>query len=108
MARKDQSGGKVPLSKKTFNINTRRGVACPLCHGDMVYAGEKPGLSRDKLKNIIPVKRRIWMCKNEECMNVVSFEYRLDGKEGDLHRKIAEEEHGLRPKRVTVIEGTND
>jgi len=93
--------------KKTVNFNLRKGVACPLCHADMIFAREAPGLSRDKFKNMIPVKRRIWICPNADCMNVVSFEYRLDGKEGDMHKKLAEEEHGLRKKRVTAIEGTN-
>lgn len=48
------------------------------------------------------------MCTNSNCMNVVGFEYRLDGKQGDLHRKLQEEAAGVRKKRVTIIEGTND
>jgi len=74
----------------------------------MVFARTVPGLSRDKRKNLIPVKRNIWMCTNSNCMNVVGFEYRLDGKQGDLHRKLQEEAAGVRKKRVTIIEGTND
>lgn len=103
-----QQAATIPKDKRV-HINARKGVACPLCHANMVYTGrEVPGLSRDKRKNLIPVKRRIWLCSNSNCMNVISFEYRLDGKQGDLNRKLKEEEHGLRKKRVTIIEGTND
>lgn len=85
-----------------------KAVFCPLCHAKMLYAGSKVGLDKDLAHNIIQVVRRIYLCPSDSCGNVVSFKFRTDGQEGDMHRILEAEKRGERKKRVTIIEGLNE
>ena len=74
----------------------RKTVFCPECETMMKYATTKPNQHRpnadctgpelDERGKPLLVARRFYVCG--KCETVVWFDYRQDGKEGDLHRKL--------------------
>ena len=74
----------------------RKTVFCPECNTMMKYAKTKPDQHRPNFDHTGPeldsngrpllVSRRFYVCG--KCDTVVWFDYRQDGKEGDLHRRL--------------------
>jgi len=85
--KKTSGNGKGRLKKTVF---------CPECGMMMKYVKSMPnqhrsnhdcsGPERDHLGKPILVTRRFYACG--KCETVVWFDYRQDGKEGDLHKRL--------------------
>jgi len=89
MSKKRKKSGDTPgRLKKT--------VFCPECGVMMKYAKSKPNQHRpnsdcsgpelDDMGKPLLVTRRFYACV--KCETVVWFDYRQDGKEGDLHKRL--------------------
>lgn len=88
MPRRKKSGGAGGRLKKT--------VFCPECGKMMTFAKSKAnqhrpnvdcsGMELDEEGKPLLVTRRFYVCA--KCETVVWFDYRQDGKEGDLHKRL--------------------
>lgn len=89
MAKKGKKSG-------TTGGRLKKTVFCPECGMTMAYAQTKPhqhrpnadctGPELDEMGRPLLVSRRFYVCG--KCETVVWFDYREDGKEGDLHRRL--------------------
>jgi hypothetical protein len=89
---------------KTSPARLRRTVFCPLCGTSMKKAGARPKQhGRDSRGRLIPVTRVFYGCPSDKCRTVIWFNYREDGKRGDLSVRLeAQRKSGVSPRGLAL------
>jgi|GEM_PF-5944179 len=93
-------------------MSRREAVRCPICGSNAYYAASRPGYARDSQGRVIPVVRRIFLCTNPKCCDdrpsFITFLFRTDGQEGELHKKLKDIKSGLIPPQTSIVDLPGD
>lgn len=85
----------------------KRTLFCPMCGNHMVKAQTKPHQhARDAAGRLIKVTRVFYWCPKDECRTIVHFDYREDGRRGELSWKLeAQRKLGFNPDGGMTLSG---
>jgi len=88
----------------------KRTLFCPMCGQQMAKAQTIPHQhARDAQGRLIPVTRVFYWCPKDGCHSVVHFDYREDGRRGDLSFKLeAQRKLGFNPDGGMTLSGDFD
>lgn len=63
-----------------------KNLFCPMCHTRMVKEQVRKNQHARNLRGeLVTVTRVFYGCPNSECRTICHFDYREDGKQGDLY-----------------------
>lgn len=81
---------KKDIQKRETQQRLKKTVFCPLCGTTMRFVRTKAHQhTRDNRGLLVEVSRVFYGCPNGNCNTVIWFDYREDGKVGDLRKKLA-------------------
>ena len=88
----------------------KRTLFCPMCGVSMAKAQTIPHQhTRDDQGRLVEVTRVFYWCPKDGCHSVVHFDYREDGRRGDLSWKLeAQKKLGFNPDGGMTLSGEFD